>query len=163
DSVFAVKGVKVGGGHLAVIAGPCAIESDSLLFEVAARVRRAGANSLRGGALKPRRSPYRFQGMGQDRHKTLRAGGENFGVQARAGGRPGGWRPQRPSLRSQCGLSRRGGSASARRARLHSDCSDRQGLARKWPSSSSARGEKPPPSPSNDAFGLPPKRLIPGR
>src|SRR5262249_51040920 len=44
DSVFTIKGVKVGGGHLAVIAGPCAIEGESLLFEVAARVRHAGAN-----------------------------------------------------------------------------------------------------------------------
>jgi 3-deoxy-7-phosphoheptulonate synthase len=78
DSVFTVKGVKIGGGHLAVIAGPCAIESESLLIEVAARVRQAGANILRGGAFKPRTSPYSFQGMGQDGLKILRAAGEQF-------------------------------------------------------------------------------------
>jgi 3-deoxy-7-phosphoheptulonate synthase len=80
DSVFEVKGVKVGGGHLAVIAGPCAIESESLLFEVAARVRQAGANILRGGAFKPRTSPYSFQGMGQEGLRLLQAAGEQFGM-----------------------------------------------------------------------------------
>ena len=77
-SVFEVKGVKIGGGHLAVIAGPCAIESESLLFELAARVRDAGANILRGGAFKPRTSPYSFQGLGRDGLKILKAAGEQF-------------------------------------------------------------------------------------
>ena len=80
DSVFTVKGVQIGGGHLAVIAGPCAIESESLLFEVAARVRRAGANILRGGAFKPRTSPYSFQGLGKDGLELLSAAGEQFGM-----------------------------------------------------------------------------------
>ena len=80
DSVVTVKGVRIGGGHLAVIAGPCAIESESLLFEVAERVRQAGANILRGGAFKPRTSPYSFQGLGQDGLKLLRAAGEHFGM-----------------------------------------------------------------------------------
>jgi 3-deoxy-7-phosphoheptulonate synthase len=80
DSAFNIKGVKVGGGHLAVIAGPCAIESEELLFEVAERVRRAGANILRGGAFKPRTSPYSFQGMGTDGLKLLKAAGEHFGM-----------------------------------------------------------------------------------
>jgi 3-deoxy-7-phosphoheptulonate synthase len=79
-SVFAIKGVKVGGGHLAVIAGPCAIESEALLFEIAARVREAGANILRGGAFKPRTSPYSFQGLGRDGLKILRAAGDRFGM-----------------------------------------------------------------------------------
>jgi 3-deoxy-7-phosphoheptulonate synthase len=78
DSVVEVKGVQIGGGHLAVIAGPCAIESESLLLEVAARVRQAGANILRGGAFKPRTSPYSFQGLGEDGLKILRAVGEEF-------------------------------------------------------------------------------------
>src|SRR6516225_7739147 len=77
-SVFEVKGVKIGGGHLAVIAGPCAIESESLLFELAGRVRDAGANILRGGAFKPRTSPYSFQGLGRDGLKILRAVGDQF-------------------------------------------------------------------------------------
>jgi 3-deoxy-7-phosphoheptulonate synthase len=80
DSVFTVKGVRIGGGHLAVIAGPCAIESQSLLFEVAQRVRRAGANILRGGAFKPRTSPYSFQGLGKEGLKLLQAAGEHFGM-----------------------------------------------------------------------------------
>jgi 3-deoxy-7-phosphoheptulonate synthase len=77
-SVFEAKGVKIGGGNLAVIAGPCAIESESLLFEVAARVRDAGANILRGGAFKPRTSPYSFQGLGLDGLKILQAAGDRF-------------------------------------------------------------------------------------
>ena len=80
DSVFSIKGVKVGGGHLAVIAGPCAIEGESLLFEVAARVKEAGANILRGGAFKPRTSPYSFQGMGTEGLRLLQAAGERFGM-----------------------------------------------------------------------------------
>src|SRR5207245_7356846 len=52
DSVFDIKGVKIGGGHLAMIAGPCAIESEAVLNEIAERVRYAGANILRGGAFK---------------------------------------------------------------------------------------------------------------
>jgi 3-deoxy-7-phosphoheptulonate synthase len=77
-SVFTVKGVKIGGGHLAVIAGPCAIEGESILFEIAGRVRQAGANILRGGAFKPRTSPYSFQGLGQDGLKILREAGDQF-------------------------------------------------------------------------------------
>jgi len=79
-SVFQAKGVRIGGGHLAVIAGPCAIESESLLFEIAARVRDAGANILRGGAFKPRTSPYSFQGLGRDGLMILRAAGDRFGM-----------------------------------------------------------------------------------
>jgi 3-deoxy-7-phosphoheptulonate synthase len=80
DSVFTVKGVRIGGGHLAIIAGPCAIESESLLFDVAARVRQAGANVLRGGAFKPRTSPYSFQGLGKEGLELLEAAGEQFGM-----------------------------------------------------------------------------------
>ena len=79
-SVFDVKGIKIGGGHLAVIAGPCAIESEALLFEIAGRVRDAGANILRGGAFKPRTSPYSFHGLGRDGLKILQAAGERFGT-----------------------------------------------------------------------------------
>jgi 3-deoxy-7-phosphoheptulonate synthase len=78
DSVLTVKGVKIGGGHLAVIAGPCAIESESALVDVAARVRQAGANILRGGAFKPRTSPYSFQGLGREGLKILQAAGARF-------------------------------------------------------------------------------------
>ena len=80
DSVFEIKGIKVGGGHLAMIAGPCAIEGEAILNEIAEKVRDAGANFLRGGAFKPRTSPYSFQGLGEDGLKMLKAAGERFGM-----------------------------------------------------------------------------------
>jgi 3-deoxy-7-phosphoheptulonate synthase len=80
DSVVEVKGVRIGGGHLGMIAGPCAIETEARLFEIAERVRDAGANLLRGGAFKPRTSPYSFQGLGEDGLKILRAAGEQFAM-----------------------------------------------------------------------------------
>ncbi|MGA8728456.1 MAG: 3-deoxy-7-phosphoheptulonate synthase [Terracidiphilus sp.] len=58
------NGVKVGGEHVAVMAGPCSIESREQMFETAERVKAAGGTFLRGGAFKPRSSPYAFQGMG---------------------------------------------------------------------------------------------------
>ena len=79
-STFEVKGVKVGGGHLMMIAGPCAIEGEARLMAIAEAVRDAGANVLRGGAFKPRTSPYSFQGMGEDGLKILKTAGEHFGM-----------------------------------------------------------------------------------
>ena len=63
DTVVEVGGVKVGGGHFAVMAGPCSVESEAQITEVARRVQAAGASILRGGAFKPRTSPYYFQGL----------------------------------------------------------------------------------------------------
>src|SRR5229473_4743798 len=60
------KGVTVGGTELVVAAGPCAVESAAQINEVAERVAQAGAKLLRGGAFKPRSSPYSFQGLGED-------------------------------------------------------------------------------------------------
>jgi 3-deoxy-7-phosphoheptulonate synthase len=79
-SVFEVKGIRIGGGHLAVIAGPCAIEGEEIFFEIAEAVRAAGANVLRGGAFKPRTSPYSFQGLGEEGLKILKAAGEKFAM-----------------------------------------------------------------------------------
>ena len=79
-SVIDVGGVRVGGGHLAMIAGPCAVESAEGLDVVAAAVRKAGANILRGGAFKPRTSPYAFQGLGEEGLKILRDTGERYGM-----------------------------------------------------------------------------------
>lgn len=77
DSVIDVgHGVKVGGGSLAMIAGPCAIEGEEILLDIATKVKAAGANILRGGAFKPRTSPYAFQGLGEDGLKILRAVGD---------------------------------------------------------------------------------------
>ena len=64
DTIVDVSGVKVGGGHMAVIAGPCSVESEEQVIEIARAAKASGANMLRGGAFKPRTSPYSFQGMG---------------------------------------------------------------------------------------------------
>lgn len=71
DSVIEVGGVKIGGGHFAVIGGPCSIESEEQMVEVAEKVKEAGALLLRGGAFKPRTSPYSFQGLHGDGLKLL--------------------------------------------------------------------------------------------
>ena len=63
DTVVEVGNVKIGGGHFAMIAGPCSVESEDQIIEVATAVKAAGADILRGGAFKPRTSPYAFQGM----------------------------------------------------------------------------------------------------
>ncbi len=63
DTVIDVNGYKIGGGHFAYIAGPCSVESEEQILEVAMRVKKAGATFLRGGAFKPRTSPYDFQGL----------------------------------------------------------------------------------------------------
>ncbi|MGN0833599.1 MAG: 3-deoxy-7-phosphoheptulonate synthase [Kiritimatiellia bacterium] len=65
DSVVDCSGVKLGGGHFQVIAGPCSVESEEQMIGVARAVKAAGATLLRGGAFKPRTSPYAFQGLGK--------------------------------------------------------------------------------------------------
>nr|WP_245669020.1 3-deoxy-7-phosphoheptulonate synthase [Chloroflexus islandicus] len=65
DTIVQVGDVKVGGGHLAIIAGPCSVESEEQIMATARAVREAGANMLRGGAFKPRSSPYSFRGLGE--------------------------------------------------------------------------------------------------
>src|SRR5436190_8658680 len=72
DSIVQVGPVPVGGGHLAMIAGPCAVESAEILDDIAGKVKAAGANILRGGAFKPRTSPYSFQGLGEAGLRILR-------------------------------------------------------------------------------------------
>ncbi|MEZ6140814.1 MAG: 3-deoxy-7-phosphoheptulonate synthase [Zavarzinella sp.] len=79
-TVVTVGHVRIGGGHLAMIAGPCAIESAEGLDRIAGEVARAGANILRGGAFKPRTSPYSFQGMGEDGLKILQDVGQKHGM-----------------------------------------------------------------------------------
>lgn len=64
DSIVDVSGVKVGGDNLALIAGPCSVESVDQVLEIAKAAKASGANMLRGGAFKPRTSPYSFQGLG---------------------------------------------------------------------------------------------------
>lgn len=66
DSVVDVSGVKIGGGNFAFIAGPCSVESEDQIVEIAKEVKASGASLLRGGAFKPRTSPYDFQGLKAD-------------------------------------------------------------------------------------------------
>jgi 3-deoxy-7-phosphoheptulonate synthase len=82
DSVIEVGSVKVGGGYLAMIAGPCAIEGYEVLDTIAGQVKAAGANILRGGAFKPRTSPYSFQGLGEKGLQILREVGDKHGMPA---------------------------------------------------------------------------------
>ena len=72
DSIIDVNGCKFGGNHFQIIAGPCSIESEKQVIEVAMACKKAGATLLRGGAFKPRTSPYSFQGMGVDGLKLLK-------------------------------------------------------------------------------------------
>jgi 3-deoxy-7-phosphoheptulonate synthase len=66
NSVFPLNGFSVGGEEIAIIAGPCAVESRSQIIETAQAVKEAGASALRGGVFKPRTSPYSFQGLGEE-------------------------------------------------------------------------------------------------
>jgi 3-deoxy-7-phosphoheptulonate synthase len=72
DTIVIVNEVSVGGSDIVIIAGPCAVESREQLFETARSVKAGGANILRGGAFKPRSSPYNFQGLGEEGLKLLR-------------------------------------------------------------------------------------------
>ena len=80
DSIIDVAGVKVGGDHLALIAGPCSVESKEQVIMIAKAAKAAGANMLRGGAFKPRTSPYAFQGMGTAGLDILLAAKEETGL-----------------------------------------------------------------------------------
>jgi 3-deoxy-7-phosphoheptulonate synthase len=81
DSVIDLgKGVKIGGKKIVVIAGPCAVENIDTLREIASEVKKAGATALRGGAFKPRTSPYSFQGLGEEGLKYLNEVGDELGL-----------------------------------------------------------------------------------
>lgn len=80
DSVVRVGRSSVGGGALAAIAGPCSVESEEQMLATARAVHASGATMLRGGAYKPRTSPYAFQGMGLEGLRLLRAAGDSVGL-----------------------------------------------------------------------------------
>ena len=80
DTVVEAGGVKIGGGHFAMIAGPCSVESEDQIIEVAQAVKASGANILRGGAFKPRTSPYAFQGMKGEGIRLLQKAREATGL-----------------------------------------------------------------------------------
>ncbi|MBF0345918.1 MAG: 3-deoxy-7-phosphoheptulonate synthase [Nitrospirae bacterium] len=71
NTIIDVKGVEIGGNKLVVIAGPCAIENRAVLMDIASKVKDSGASFIRGGAFKPRTSPYTFQGLGEEGLKIL--------------------------------------------------------------------------------------------
>ena len=71
DSIINIGNVKIGGGHFAMIAGPCSVESEEQIVDVAKSVKESGANILRGGAFKPRTSPYAFQGLKEEGLRLL--------------------------------------------------------------------------------------------
>ncbi len=79
-TVIDVNGVKIGGSHLAVFAGPCAIESHEQFSFIAQKVKESGANILRGGAFKPRSSPYSFAGLEGEGLKIMRKAGDETGM-----------------------------------------------------------------------------------
>lgn len=80
DTVIDIKGTKIGGNELVIMAGPCSIESEKQIFKLAEVVAKSGAKILRGGAFKPRSSPYSFQGMGEEGLKLIRKAADEFGL-----------------------------------------------------------------------------------
>lgn len=80
DTVVQVGDIKIGGNRIAAIAGPCAVESRERMIEIAHAVSEAGAVILRGGAFKPRTSPYSFQGLGEKGLKYLKEAGERYNL-----------------------------------------------------------------------------------
>jgi 3-deoxy-7-phosphoheptulonate synthase len=80
DSVIEFDGVKIGGREVVVIAGPCVVEGREQLMEIARRVKKSGARLLRGGAYKPRTSPYSFQGLGEEALKLLAEARDETGL-----------------------------------------------------------------------------------
>lgn len=79
-TVIKVRDTQIGGGTLTLMAGPCSVESEEQIVEIAKRVKAAGANILRGGAFKPRTSPYAFQGMGTNGIELLKIAREETGL-----------------------------------------------------------------------------------
>ena len=81
DTTVDVNSIKIGGNSLGIIAGPCSVETESQILEIARRVKTAGANFLRGGAFKPRSSPYSFQGLELEGLALLKLAKEETGLQ----------------------------------------------------------------------------------
>jgi 3-deoxy-7-phosphoheptulonate synthase len=79
-SVFDIGGVKIGGAEVIVMAGPCSVETEEQVFTIAKYVKDAGAKILRGGAFKPRTSPYTFQGLGEEGLKLMRAAANEYNL-----------------------------------------------------------------------------------
>ena len=80
STIIKVKNVSIGGNEIVVMSGPCSVESEDQIFRIAKIVKDNGAKILRGGAFKPRTSPYAFQGLGEEGLKYLKSAGEEYGL-----------------------------------------------------------------------------------
>ena len=80
DTVIDVGGARIGGGHFALIAGPCSVETPEQVLAAARAVKEAGGHMMRGGAFKPRTSPYAFQGLGEEGLRMLAAARDDTGL-----------------------------------------------------------------------------------
>lgn len=80
NTVINIKGIKIGGNEIVVMAGPCAVENKNIITDIARAVKGSGAKILRGGAFKPRSSPYAFQGLGEEGLKYLRYAADKEGL-----------------------------------------------------------------------------------
>ena len=80
NKIIDVDGIKIGGSDIIIMAGPCSVESKDQIIETAQSIKKAGAKILRGGAFKPRTSPYSFQGMGEEGLKLLKEAKEETGM-----------------------------------------------------------------------------------
>jgi 3-deoxy-7-phosphoheptulonate synthase len=80
NTVIKINDVEIGGNNLALMAGPCSIESEEQIFKLAEVVAKSGTKILRGGAFKPRSSPYSFQGLGEEGLKLIRKAADEFGL-----------------------------------------------------------------------------------
>jgi len=80
NSIIKIKDVEIGGNHVVMMSGPCSVESEDQIFRLAKVVSDSGAKILRGGAFKPRTSPYAFQGMGEEGLKLMRAAADKYNL-----------------------------------------------------------------------------------
>ncbi len=80
DSIIKIKDVEIGGDKIVMMSGPCSIESEDQIFRMAEAVKKSGAQILRGGAFKPRSSPYSFQGLGEEGLQYIRAAADEYGL-----------------------------------------------------------------------------------
>ena len=80
DTIIDVKGVKIGGGNIGMIAGPCTVETYDQMDATAEKLSKAGVKVLRGGAFKPRTSPYAFQGLGEEGLKIMKEVADKYGM-----------------------------------------------------------------------------------
>ena len=80
DSIIKIKNVQIGGNEVSVIAGPCSVESEEQIMIIAELIKKSGVKILRGGAFKPRSSPYSFQGLGEEGLRLLRKAADEHGL-----------------------------------------------------------------------------------